>query len=239
MYSMYSTGKEIRERDMDTVVLPVGSTEQHAGHLPIATDALIADMLADGVAERLDALRLPTVPYTTSQEHRGKKGSFWVSTQVLYSYLESLMESIHYQGFKKVVMLFTHGGILFTEAFVRDMNMKFEDMHIIMVKQSKAIKDNPDLLETPVCIHACESETSLMMYKYPQYVREEEIVDYVPEVHNDYMNLRSIFTYSPTGVWGQPSYATKEKGKKLLEAMIDSCVEQAQEQFEKGFGEMK
>ena len=66
---------------------------------------------------------------------------------------------------------------------------------------------------------------------------KRQIEDCVPPVTNDYMNHRPIFTYSHNGVWGTPSKASAEKGEKLLERMIDGCVQQALEQFEHGFGE--
>ena len=57
----------------------------------------------------------------------------------------------------------------------------------------------------------------------------------VPEVSNDYMDYRPIFQYSKNGVWGSPSYATAEKGEKILNVMIDKSVALAEEAFTKGF----
>ena len=120
MLDMFSTGKEIREANPETVILPIGSTEQHGPHLPVATDTLIADMVAAGMAEKLNAVRLYTIPVTTSMEHRDKKGSVWVTSPVLYQYLESILDSLHEQGYKRVILVVTHGGVMIANPLTRD-----------------------------------------------------------------------------------------------------------------------
>ena len=75
----------------------------------------------------------------------------------------------------------------------------------------------------------------MLLYKHPALVRKELIEDCVPEVSNDYMDYRPIFQYSKNGVWGSPSYATAEKGEKILNVMIDKSVALAEEAFTKGF----
>lgn len=237
MLDMFSTGKEIREANPDTVILPIGSTEQHGPHLPVATDTLIADMVAQGMAEKLNAVRLYTVPVTTSMEHRDKKGSVWVTSPVLYQYLESILDSLHEQGYKRVIMVVTHGGVMIANPLTREINHKYPDMHVVCINPSlfTAEKEIQDLLESKVVIHACEVETSLLLYKYPEQVRRELIEDCVPEVSNDYMDYRPIFQYSANGVWGSPSFATAEKGEKILKVMIDKSVELAEQAFAQGF----
>lgn len=236
MYDMYSTADEIKNGDPKIAIMPIGATEQHGPHLPVYTDTMIADAMAEGMAQRMDdAYRLPTLPISTSMEHRGKKGSVWVSSRALYDFMESMLDSLHYQGFEKVILLFTHGGILFTEAFVREMNMRFEDrMQIVMVRQNAPSMQHlkPDVYQSEMTIHACEEETSLLLHRYPDTVRTELIEDCVPDVPNEYMNHRPIFHYSKNGVWGEPSHATAEKGEQVLEFMIDSCIKQAQIQFD-------
>jgi creatinine amidohydrolase/Fe(II)-dependent formamide hydrolase-like protein len=55
-------------------------------------------------------------------------------------------------------------------------------------------------------------------------IRKDRIVDCVPGVPRDYLNYGSIFRYSKAGVWGKPSLASKEKGRKIFELLLDMCV---------------
>ena len=57
------------------LILPVGSFEQHGPHLPLGTDAMIAQALADAVAERVDGLVLPTLPYGAPSRPRSGGGT--------------------------------------------------------------------------------------------------------------------------------------------------------------------
>lgn len=62
MLSYRSTQKEIEESGVDTVVIPLGSVEQHGSHLPIGTDCMTAQAVANGVAEHFGALVMPVPP---------------------------------------------------------------------------------------------------------------------------------------------------------------------------------
>ena len=97
MFSTQSTAKEIQDAHVDTVIIPIGSTEQHGYHLPIGTDTYIAEAIAKRMAEHFGALKLFAVPVTTSQEHRGRKGSAWVSSSTLFQYIGDMMDSLHSQ----------------------------------------------------------------------------------------------------------------------------------------------
>ena len=131
----------------------------------------------------------------------------------------------------------THGGVMIANPLTREINHKYPDMHVVCINPSlfTAEPEIQSLLESKVVIHACEVETSLLLHKHPDLVRKELIEDCVPEVSNDYMDYRPIFQYSTNGVWGSPSFATAEKGEKILQVMIDKSVALAEEAFRKGF----
>jgi creatinine amidohydrolase len=78
-------------------------------------------------------------------------------------------------------------------------------------------------------LHACEYETSLMLYLNEGLVRKDLITDSTPDVPRDYLNYGSIFKYSKCGVWGMPSLASTKKGEEIFNLLVDKSVEYVNE----------
>lgn len=90
-------------------------------------------------------------------------------------------------------------------------------------------------LKTNTELHAGESETAQMLCIAPETVHMDRAVDFVPQVPRPYLSYGSIYRASPSGVWGEPSYATKETGEKIL----DRCAQLAAEEANKAFAYMQ
>ena len=112
MISYWSTADEIAESKYETVILPVGSTEQHGPHLPVDADNIIVAALAEKLAEKINAVLLPTIPYSTCREHMGKKGSVYLNADTFYKMMWDICESLEYQGYTKIIILQGHGVFL-------------------------------------------------------------------------------------------------------------------------------
>ena len=226
MLSYYSTADEIESGNNGIAVLPVGSTEQHGQHLPIATDYIIAGSVAQKIAEVLGAFFLPALPISTCREHMGKKGSVWMNPDTFYAMIKDIVMCLKEQGFKKIVLVLGHGGIFIANPVVRELNATNADIKVIKVELGQFIQspEMSSILECRNNLHACEYETSLMMFLKEDIVRKDKIIDCVPEVPRDYLNYGSIFRYSKNGVWGKPSLASKEKGEKIFEILVDKSV---------------
>lgn len=222
-----STADEIESGNNGIAVLPIGSTEQHGPHLPMATDFIIAGSVAKGVADKLGAYLLPALPISTCREHMGKKGSVWMNPDTFYNMIRDIVMSLKEQGFKKVVIILGHGGIFIAGPAVRELNATNPDIKVIKVDlcQLNQSAEIASIIECKDNLHACEMETSLMLYLREDLVRREKIVDCVPGVPRDYLNYGSIFRYSKCGVWGKPSLAAKEKGERILKAYIEKSIE--------------
>jgi creatinine amidohydrolase len=107
------TWPEVRaeqERGRDTVVLALGATEQHGPHMPLATDALLGDHLARAVADRLEAFLAPTVRIGCSQHHLEFPGTLSLSESTFRAVVADIMRSLARGGFRRAVLLPTHGG---------------------------------------------------------------------------------------------------------------------------------
>jgi len=71
MIGVGNTSPEIGGAGRNTAILGIGSLEQHSLHLPVETDFFFASRICREVAERLDAMLLNPLPYSTSLEHLG------------------------------------------------------------------------------------------------------------------------------------------------------------------------
>ncbi len=239
MLSEYSTAAQIQEESgNDTAILPIGSTEQHGSHLPVATDHMIARAYARVIGEKIGAYVLPTLPISTCREHMGRRGSVWIKPVTLYNVIEDIVMSLKYQGFKTIIVLIAHGGIFISGPVIRELNATNPDIRVIRL-ETMQFDNTPEMLEVVECrdnLHACEIETSLIMYLDRSLVKEENISDFVPDVTRDYLNYRSMLAYTESGVWGKPSLASAEKGRKIFDIVVKKSVEYINEVIKKTGG---
>ena len=231
------TADEICALDPELAIIPVGSIEQHGPHLPIMTDWAIATEVGRRVAEKMGAFLLPALPVSTCREHMGKKGTVWMEPTTFYQMMHDIIMSLKLQGFKRVGIITTHGGIFITTPLVRDLNAKFQpDLQVAIVSSDTFVIK--DILETPG-LHADESETSQMLAIAPETVHMDKAIDFVPDVPRPYLNYGSIFRACPDGVWGEPTKATAEKGKRFLDEYTRLAVDEFNRAFDYMSGKEK
>jgi creatinine amidohydrolase len=98
------------ERGSRTVVLPFGSVEYQGGHLPLGSDALLADFVGETVAARLDAVLAPTVRVGYAEHHLGRIGTLSVPAEILRETACHVASSLIRHGFRVIALVSTHGG---------------------------------------------------------------------------------------------------------------------------------
>lgn len=213
---------------MKHVILPIGSTEQHGPHLPLGTDTYIAKRISEALATELKIDLVPTLSYGVSGEHTGFPGTIGIQPETLLKTVEDISKSL-LKCYQKVIIVNTHGGNTPTL-------QKLKNEKIIIVDLFHTLKGIlGNLRETDmggIC-HACEAETSLMLYLKPDLVKKEkiteDIVKYVPQLdpqsESPLPNGWKTINYSQSGVIGDPTKATPEKGKKIFDALIRKMSE--------------
>jgi creatinine amidohydrolase len=93
-----------------TVVLPIGSIEQHGPHLPNGTDTMAAELVAEEVADRLDAVYAPFSPYGVTPIHAGHPGSVTLRRETFEAMLEDVCTELIKAGAETVILVNWHEG---------------------------------------------------------------------------------------------------------------------------------
>lgn len=227
-----------------TAVVPMGAVEQHGPHLPVITDALIAQELADRVDVVLnDSIAvLPAIWCGSSHHHLGFPGTVSVRSAVLIDTIFDIVDCLKRSGFRRIFLLNGHGGnqTPFAEALYRA-NLAHRGEHEPWVAAASYWNLAADelarqsFMETPRLSHACEYETSLMLALRPELVRTPRIAAAAGVGSRFYdptgMNPSSVFVcqsfdqMTANGAMGAPEKATAEKGHKLLELITRVLVD--------------
>jgi creatinine amidohydrolase/Fe(II)-dependent formamide hydrolase-like protein len=98
------------ENGWNTVVVPFGSIEHQASHLPIGADTILAEHVGREVATRLDAVLAPTIAVGFAERHTSLYGTLTLSAATLTELAFEISQSLAAQGFGVIVLVSTHGG---------------------------------------------------------------------------------------------------------------------------------
>ena len=216
-------------KDYDVVVIPLGArTKEHGPHLPLNNDWVMAEYLKARVAEQVKAIIIPTLQYGYYPSFTEYPGSVTLSLETSRRMVEEICLSLSRYGVGKFYVLNT--GISTNQALnpakeylaSRGITMWYTDLHM-------AEAGTEDLLEQEGGTHADESETSMMLYIKPDVVNMSQAVkDYHPlggrGLTRDPEN-KDAGVFSETGVYGDPTLASVEKGEAIVESLIQYIVE--------------
>jgi mycofactocin system creatininase family protein len=205
--------------DGATVLVPVGSTEQHGPHLPLDTDTVIAEAVCRRVAEMLDdpaLLVTPAIAFGSSGEHQDFPGTVSIGTEALRMMVTELVRSLRtWAG--RVVLVNGHGGNVV--ALARAVDQLRREGHDVCWLACES--EDLDL-------HAGRSETSLLLHLCPQRVRLEAaaIGNTDPiDVLLPALVRHGVRPVAPNGVLGDPTHATATEGGRLLDEMARRFVD--------------
>jgi len=229
-----SSWPEISERIkiVDTAILPCGAIEQHGPHLPLDLDYFDAVYLAKKVAEACRDPKpfvLPPVPYGVSYHHSDFKGTICVTNHSLSALIYDIGMSLAHNGIKKIVILNGHGDNAPTLNYAAQMINRDARIFVCVETGETSDVDIYKLANTENDIHAGEIETSTALAVRPELVAMDKAVDHTLDLDNEFLDFTSdrgvswyvhTKTLTKSGVMGNATLATAEKGKKMWEIMI-------------------
>jgi len=222
--------RELIKEKNPTIIIPVGSLEQHGAHLPITTDSDIVTEIASRLAKKCNFVVLPTVSYGISFEH---EPFFQVNIQLL-GFLRDIISSLVINKVKSVIILNGHHGNVDTLEMMeanpeREWNLDFKDVKIDFYSYWHFMEHEFD--------HAGFVETSLMlaisdkvkMKKAKKGLITKGLSEKEIQRINKLSTERGGFPkVTKNGVWGNPTSATKKDGEKFLAEIVRNLAKECQ-----------
>jgi creatinine amidohydrolase len=214
---------------MRRAIVCAASTEQHGPHLPEATDALLGEAYAEGLARRLgDALVAPVIRPACSEHHMAFAGSLTIPEALLMDLLDAYLASLRRHGFERFVVMSSHGGnypVLAEWERGRSAGdtVVISDFGLFGVGFEAIRRFGRTDTSGP---HAEVMETSMMLHLHPDLVRMERAVPgFTGQASLDDVLARGMRAITPNGILGDPVGSTAEMGAAVLEAIVERLHE--------------
>jgi creatinine amidohydrolase len=204
-----------------TLIVPVGTTEQHGPHLPLGCDTIVVERLADDLSAAFTVLRAPTVEFGVHAVSRPLPGSAALRHRTLHRVMNELIESWEDgAGVREFVILTAQAS----EGHLEALSTIRTEEATVQVVDIFGLDFGP-LLDQPVApIHGGELDTSLLLYLAPELVRMDLALDFAltPKMLARYRpgQVRRLPEGSPGSV-GYPSLASAQKGELLYKFILD------------------
>lgn len=242
------------DKDETIILIPVGALEQHGNQAPLGTDDIIAEAMVSYIDQALqDAgevdfpmLVFPVLPVGLSTEHKNFCGSVTLRPDTYYHLLYDISTSLAHHGFKKLAFLVCHGGNApVIQILSRELRSELGISPFIL---SSGAFSHPDVKATVSegniwDFHGGEMETSMVMAVDESLVKLETSEAGIPK---SFENNKTLLPYGsvsigwvsedwktedgkPIGIGGDPSGATAEKGRIILETSARVLVPGLQE----------
>lgn len=222
------------------LVLPTGAIEHHGPHLPLATDAIMAEAIADAAVERavsrgVDAWLLPPLRYGSSAEHTWAPGTLSLSDATVTGILNDLGASIARTPARRLVFLNGHGGnVAVLQIALRRLRRTFglSTFFTTFDVPSGDGMEGPE--ELGMAIHGGYSETCLMLRLRPDLVDMSRAMPHVPAHLASFDRIGFKGTpvilgwvsndFDDSGVIGDPTGANAQRGAALMERAVEDIT---------------
>jgi creatinine amidohydrolase len=240
------TWEEVRDRipeSRETILLPVGSTEQHGPHLPVGTDTLVAVALAEDAAVEAGVLAGPPLWFGWSPHHMVLPGTITIRPEVLIEVAYDVVSSLAQHGFRRFVFLNGHRIVNVAWLQIAGERAKRQlGVQVAIFDPAYMSRDFASGLGWGAVGHAEEIEGSHMWYRFPDLVKMERAVDNPhPHRHLYHVDPRhpgDTLCYVPSsaaemapsveasgGTSGEPSKASRGGGERYHRHLVGRLVE--------------
>jgi creatinine amidohydrolase len=223
------------------VILPCGSIEQHGPHLPTGTDTLAANSISHAVAERMDALVLPAMPFGVTPMHMPFESTITLSPETYIRVVTNICVSTAKHGVKYLLILNWHEGNIPSLAIAAEALHREHGTSVVTVQACYVAEE----LYGQSCgglTHGGEIEALAVLAHRPDLVHLDRIdyssdhvlghkMDKLRRTRTFQPVLTDIRSIAPTGWFGSPQRATVEKAKRMLSDIADHIAGEARDIF--------
>jgi creatinine amidohydrolase len=238
---------EIKEQTKvcDIILLPVGAVEMHGTHCPVGSDSLNAQKIAELVAKKTGTLVAAPIWYGAHMYMQyGFPATVPIRSDVLKQFAKDVITGLAKNGFKKIIILNGHGQQWVYVGALHELALETGAFIAIATWWELIRGTIAETCETHF-VHADETETSVALYLYPELVDMTKAgKESAPSVvdkkwfsgpvgismegqfpgHNITSNYPQVEVYK-LGILGDATKATKEKGEKLVTAVVNKLSE--------------
>ncbi len=242
--------QEYLKKGGKSVLVPIGSCEQHGSHLPLSVDVIIPYEICKRLAPKINALVAPPINYGLSEAHLGSGvGAVWITGKALLGVVEDIAISLAKIGFKRIAFVNGHycndpllfvacSDITGTGKVPDDTKVfGFSYWHTLTPEEGKKY------LGWDAGWHANIGETSVVLAIRPDLVDMSKAPKEMPTLaKTSLVALNAVsmgtgiwrYVVPGTGIWGDATKSSKEKGEEYL-SMIMNGMEKAWKDTEDAF----
>lgn len=254
LYQHY-TWPELGEivKTQPVVVLPIGSVEDHGPHLPLDTDNFLIWSVCEEAARRADGeiLLLPLLPYGFETHHMDFPGTIDIHMEHLLNFVLDITLSVAHHGFERILLADGHGSNMpILELVARRTILESNALCAAFIWPSLAIREIRAVRESGRggMSHACELETSVYLHLDGERVQMEKAAKELGVPKSEFIwsdlldgspvRMMDYWTrFSKSGVNGDPTLATAEKGRVIFDAVIEAFLRLVREFKNRPMGE--
>jgi creatinine amidohydrolase len=225
-------------RETGVCIIAMGVVERHGTHLPLGTDYLSGHAVACLAAEKEPAIVFPPFYFGQIYEARCFAGTITLKPSLLIELVQSVLDEIGRNGFKKIILYNAHGGNDFFLPFLAQCSLwEQKDYSIYLFTGELSVERQREwdsILESEEHGHACECESSVLMASYPELVDLSKISPEPGTALHRLSHLSSHFSaiwwYAdyPQHYAGDARTASIEKGLRLRQIKVDALAEYIQ-----------
>jgi creatinine amidohydrolase len=220
--------------------------EDHGLHLPLDVDNFIIGSIVEEAARRLDGemLLLPPVSYGFETHHMDLPGTIDIRMENMLNFVLDITRSVAHHGFNRILLADGHGSNMpILDLVARRTNLETDALCGAFIWPSLAKETIEQIRESEKpggMAHACELETSLYLYLDPARVQMDKAKKEIGISPTRFIWMDLLMSspvllmdrwtrFSKTGVAGDPTLATAEKGKKVFEAVVTALIDLVRE----------
>jgi len=206
-----------------TIIIPVGSIEQHGAHLPISTDSDIVTEIASRLAKKCGFIVLPTISYGVSLEHE-PLFNLSLKENNLRKILDDIIISLNKNHIKEIIILNGHHGNLRTiDSVIADVKKvsKLSYWHFMKHKF-----DHAGFVETSIMLAI--SDKVKMKKAKKGFLTNGMNKKEIQRINKLSMQQGGFAKVAKNGVWGDPTGATKKDGQKFLAEIVRNLAKECQ-----------
>jgi len=212
------------------VILPVGIMEEHGAALPLCTDSLQSEHVAERVAGKIKGYILPSIRYGVCSSTKNFPGSISLSFDTMRNLVYDILSELVRNNVRKIAVISGHAGSMHMSAIRLSAEKIVDeyDVKIIVLSDYELLYDEKGRKSLKrIGIpewerHGGAIETSRVMVSRPDLIKckGKKSTPKIPKYHI----LKNPEKYFPEGIIGDPSTASKSKGEKITDFVVNEIV---------------